>query len=92
MKDDDDGLSDSLYERKSIFREMGFLQFERKRQDSNRKCGKVGGGRSTNRWSDCGCDSCLSWVNNQGDYKLHFVVKESLTGIFTTSFLVCCYL
>nr|AFK37610.1 unknown [Lotus japonicus] len=67
-----DGESDSLYERKSIFREMGFLQFGRKQEDSNRKCGEI---RPLNRWSDCGCESCLSWVNG-GDYKLHFVVKE----------------
>ncbi|CAL0323375.1 unnamed protein product [Lupinus luteus] len=71
--DEDDGVSDSLYKRKSIFREMGFLQFERKRQSLNRKCSE----RPMNLWSDCGCDSCLSWVN-EGDYKLHFVVKEPL--------------
>lgn len=33
-----------------------------------------------NRWSDCGCDSCLSWVNDGSEYKLHFVVKEPLLG------------
>ncbi|KAL3026668.1 hypothetical protein AAZX31_03G006600 [Glycine max] len=74
---DDDGLSDSLYERKNTFREMGFLQFGRKCEDSNSKHGG-GGARSVNRWSDCGCDSCLSWVNEGSDYKLHFVVKEPL--------------
>lgn len=72
-----DGESDSLYERKSIFREMGFLQFGRKQEDSNRKCGEI---RPLNRWSDCGCESCLSWVNG-GDYKLHFVVKEPVMGM-----------
>lgn len=76
---DDDGLSDSLYERKNTFREMGFLQFGRKCEDSNSKHGG-GGARSVNRWSDCGCDSCLSWVNEGSDYKLHFVVKEPLLG------------
>jgi len=74
-----DGLSDSLYERKNIFRQMGFLQYERKREDSSRKFDK-GGGMSVNRWSDCGCESCLSWVNDGSDYKLHFVVKEPLLG------------
>ncbi|RDX75383.1 putative lysophospholipase BODYGUARD 4, partial [Mucuna pruriens] len=73
----DDGISDSLYERKNSFREMRFLQFGRKRQDSNRKHGR-GARRSVNRWSDCGCESCLSWVNDGSDYKLHFVVKEPL--------------
>ncbi|XP_061372522.1 probable lysophospholipase BODYGUARD 4 isoform X2 [Gastrolobium bilobum] len=76
--DEDDGLSDSLYERKSIFRELGFLLLGRKRENSNRKCSK-GFGRSVNRWSDCGCESCLSWVND-GDYKLHFVMRERLIG------------
>ncbi|KAI9093694.1 hypothetical protein K1719_027143 [Acacia pycnantha] len=30
---------------------------------------------SVNSWSDCGCESCLSWVSD-GDHKLHFVVNE----------------
>jgi hypothetical protein len=78
MNDEDDCLSDSLYERKSLFREMGLLQFGRKREDSNGKCG---GSRKVNCWSDCGCESCLSWVNGSDDYKLHFVVKEPLLGM-----------
>ncbi|KAL2320535.1 hypothetical protein Fmac_029504 [Flemingia macrophylla] len=73
----DDGLSDSLYERNNTFREMGFVRFERKKEDSNRKHGGVGG-RSLNRWSDCGCESCLSWAHHGSHYKLHFVVKEPL--------------
>lgn len=77
MNDEDDGVSESLYERKNMFREIGLLQFGRKREeeDSNGKCG----GRIVKSWSDCGCESCLSWVNGGGDdYKLHFVVKEPL--------------
>lgn len=79
---DDDGLSDSLYERKNTFREMGFLHFGRKREDSKRKHGRgAGGAGSVNRWSDWGCESCLSWVNDGSDYnKLHFVEKEPLLG------------
>ncbi|XP_022633480.1 probable lysophospholipase BODYGUARD 5 isoform X2 [Vigna radiata var. radiata] len=73
----DDDMSDSLYERRNIFREMGFLRYERKREDSNTNFDK-GSARSVNRWSDCGCDSCLSWVNDGSEYKLHFVVKEPL--------------
>ncbi|KAG2405427.1 lysophospholipase BODYGUARD 4 [Vigna angularis] len=73
----DDDISDSLYERRNIFREMGFLRYERKREDSTTNFVK-GSARSVNRWSDCGCDSCLSWVNDGSDYKLHFVVKEPL--------------
>ncbi|CAJ1918899.1 unnamed protein product [Sphenostylis stenocarpa] len=73
----DDGLSDSLFERKNTFREMGFFQYERKREDSNTNFNKDGG-MSVNSWSDCGCESCLSWVNDGSDFKLHFVVKEPL--------------
>jgi len=76
----DDGVSDSLYERKNMFRGIGLLQFGRKKEeeDSNGECG----GRIVKSWSDCGCESCLSWVNGGGgdDYKLHFVVKEPLIG------------
>ncbi|KAL5059030.1 hypothetical protein RYX36_030634 [Vicia faba] len=75
MKDEDDGLSDSLYQRKNVFREMGLLQFGRKKEYSNGKCG----GMKVSSWSDCGCESCLSWMNgDDDDYKLHFVVKEPL--------------
>ncbi|XP_028766862.1 probable lysophospholipase BODYGUARD 4 [Neltuma alba] len=74
-KDDQDGeLSDTLYRRQNLFREMGFLRIERKLKDSETKCSE--GRWSMNRWSDCGCESCLSWVSD-GDHKLHFVVNES---------------
>lgn len=68
--------------RKNTFREMGFLHFGRKREDSKRKHGRgAGGAGSVNRWSDWGCESCLSWVNDGSDYnKLHFVEKEPLLG------------
>jgi hypothetical protein len=85
VKDDEnDGISDSLYLRKSIFREMGFLQFGRKMESSNRKCCA----RSMTRWSDCGCDSCLSWAKSDDDYKLHFVVKKPLMSRFDSIYLV----
>jgi hypothetical protein len=32
-----------------------------------------------NRWSDCGCESCVSWMNN-GDEKLHVIVREPSKG------------
>lgn len=86
MSNEDDGESDSLYERKSMFRKMGFLQFGRKQEDSNGKSGNKGGGRpALNSWSDCGCESCLSWVNG-GDYNLHFVVREPLMGMVIALF------
>ncbi|XVF56780.1 hypothetical protein PTKIN_Ptkin06aG0147600 [Pterospermum kingtungense] len=31
---------------------------------------------TVNRWSDCGCESCVSWMKKGNDQKLHFVVRE----------------
>lgn len=71
----DDGkseVSETLYGRKNFFREMRFLGFPRKWENSK----KIGvGGVVANRWSDCGCESCVSWMKND-DQKLHVVVRE----------------
>ncbi|KAL1064187.1 hypothetical protein V6Z11_D13G195100, partial [Gossypium hirsutum] len=40
----------------------------KKRDDGNR-------GEVVNRWSDCGCDSCVSWMK-KSNQTLHVVVKE----------------
>ncbi|CAL9024499.1 unnamed protein product [Prunus brigantina] len=66
-------LSETLYQRKNAFREMGFLGFAKKSR-------KIGGSAVVNRWSDCGCESCLSWMNDC-DQKLHFVVREPSQAI-----------
>ncbi|KAI3693682.1 hypothetical protein L1987_76631 [Smallanthus sonchifolius] len=62
------GISDTLFGRKNVFREMGFLGNTPRKSTSN-DLGKT-------RWSDCGCESCVSWMNNGGDQKLHVVVKN----------------
>ncbi|KAJ7976460.1 Alpha/beta hydrolase fold [Quillaja saponaria] len=67
-------LSETLYGRKNIFREMGFLKFPRKWENSQKRC--CGGEKMVNRWSDCGCNSCVSWVKSNGDHRLHLIVKE----------------
>ncbi|KAK0599265.1 hypothetical protein LWI29_003733 [Acer saccharum] len=66
-------LSETLYGRKNVFRKMGFLGFARKYEE----CKKTSGGqlKNMNRWSDCVCESCVSWTMND-DNKLHVVVKE----------------
>ncbi|XP_059428065.1 probable lysophospholipase BODYGUARD 4 isoform X2 [Corylus avellana] len=64
-------MSETLYARKNVFREMGFLGFPRKRKDSKKR----GGGVEVNRWSECGCESCVSWMK-KGDQKLHVIVRE----------------
>lgn len=73
------GISTTLFGRKNVFREMGFVGNSRRKFDEDvvkTKSGELG----KSRWSDCGCDSCVSWMNNGGDQKLHVVVKDSSKG------------
>ncbi|XP_060177166.1 probable lysophospholipase BODYGUARD 4 [Lycium barbarum] len=60
-------LSKTLYNRRNVFREMGF------RRNVSRK--KV---NENVRWSDCACEKCVSWMSNIGaELKLHVAVKET---------------
>ncbi|KAF7147720.1 hypothetical protein RHSIM_Rhsim03G0046300 [Rhododendron simsii] len=72
-------VSETLYGRKNLFREIGFLGFPRKLEGLQEN----GGGKGVvgSRWSDCGCESCVSWMSN-GDQKLHVVVKEPSKATF----------
>ena len=74
-------VSETLYGRRNVFREMGLLGIPR-------KLGKIGGGVVGNRWSDCGCESCVSWTSN-GDQRLH-VVRESSRGIIKANLICSC--
>ncbi|KAK6151419.1 hypothetical protein DH2020_014054 [Rehmannia glutinosa] len=70
--DGENGLSETLYGRKNVFRDMGLLRISRFWNREGAFCvGKKG-----NRWSDCGCESCVSWMSNGSDFKLHVVVNE----------------
>ncbi|KAL6988127.1 hypothetical protein U1Q18_013874 [Sarracenia purpurea var. burkii] len=69
--------SETLYRRKNVFREMGFLRFLRKFDSGE----KNGGGMVGKRWSDCGCESCVGWMSS-GDQRLHVVVKEQMRATF----------
>ncbi|TYG37201.1 hypothetical protein E1A91_D13G118700v1 [Gossypium mustelinum] len=73
-------LSESLYGRKYMLRNMGFLGFARKwriyRKKKDDRDGSVNEGLMVNRWSDCGCQSCVSWMKKEYDQKLHVVVKN----------------
>lgn len=71
-------VSETLHGRKNLFREMGFLGFPRKLEGLKENGG--GKGVAESRWSDCGCESCVSWMSN-GDRRLHVVVKEPSKGI-----------
>ncbi|KAF2288142.1 hypothetical protein GH714_004637 [Hevea brasiliensis] len=66
---------------------MRFLGFARKWE--NRKKA-FGGGDGITVWSDCGCESCVSWMKDGGGQNLHVVVKEPSTGDPTTANENCC--
>lgn len=74
--DEESELSETFLGRKNVFREMGFLRIPRMRKDDGKFCAE-----KRNSWSDCGCESCVSWMNNGGNLKLHVVVKEPERGI-----------
>ncbi|KAJ8763199.1 hypothetical protein K2173_025584 [Erythroxylum novogranatense] len=65
-------VSETLYERRNVFREMGFVGFPRKWEDCRKPSG-IKNDVLVNRWSDCGCESCLSWMEDRD--KLHVEVK-----------------
>ncbi|XP_042064678.1 probable lysophospholipase BODYGUARD 4 [Salvia splendens] len=66
-------LSESLHGRKNIVREMlRLLKFP----VFLTKNGTAPASRA-NRWSDCGCESCLSWMNHtQTHSNLHLLLKQ----------------
>ncbi|CAN6993135.1 unnamed protein product [Brassica oleracea var. botrytis] len=74
-------LSATLYGRRNIFRQAGFLRFARQLPEITKKIGIFTFLRSflfparevANRWSDCGCKSCVSWTNTD---KLNVIVKQ----------------
>nr|XP_043607662.1 probable lysophospholipase BODYGUARD 4 [Erigeron canadensis] len=74
------GISDTLFGRKNVFRRMRFHGIKVwKFGEASKKTGSEDFRKT--RWSDCGCESCVSWMNNiGGDLKLHVVVKEPLKG------------
>lgn len=80
-----EGHSESLYGRKNVFKEMGLFVFVGKlgafRKDEGRRSGRGGGNPGgVTRWSDCGCDSCVSWSWDNAVKRrrrvLHAVVRE----------------
>lgn len=83
--EEENELSETLYGRKNLFGQMRFPGNPRR----GKECDKVTSDHQhqlVNRWSDCGCESCVSWMK-AGDQKLHFVVKEPSQGDFNTTFL-----
>ncbi|KAF8041271.1 hypothetical protein BT93_A0014 [Corymbia citriodora subsp. variegata] len=71
--DGESEVSETLYGRRNIFREMGMLRLV-ERWDLSSSARKVVVNHRC-RWSDCGCESCVSWACNSA-LKLHVVVQE----------------
>lgn len=46
---------------------------------------KMNGGSVWNRWSDCGCSSCVDGMEN-GNQKLYVAVREPPRGNFLTTY------
>ncbi|PRQ45823.1 putative dihydrolipoyllysine-residue acetyltransferase [Rosa chinensis] len=72
--EEDHQLSETLYRRKNVFREMGLVGFAKSCQ--NTSAGGVA------RWSDCGCHSCVSWLNDT-HHNLHLVIMQPSSPAIT---------
>ncbi|XP_050207039.1 probable lysophospholipase BODYGUARD 4 [Mercurialis annua] len=67
--------SESLYDRRNIFSKMYLFAILRKWIDSNNNIDHSVGKCVRNRWSDCNCESCISWIKHGSD-KLHVVISQ----------------
>ncbi|KAJ1699167.1 hypothetical protein LUZ63_007679 [Rhynchospora breviuscula] len=70
----DEEISKTLHERENIFRTKFSLDLRR----DDRKV-KGGNGFKHGRWSDCCCESCISW-QEKGEGKLHVVTNVPNQG------------
>ncbi|XWS57918.1 hypothetical protein CRYUN_Cryun09bG0214200 [Craigia yunnanensis] len=87
------GISETLHGREKKLKELiVLLEFVEKLLNKKKGVGSAGYNsrnqknaavhRLGNRWSDCGCDSCISWMKTD-DPKLHVVVKEAASQAIT---------
>ncbi|KAF8680770.1 hypothetical protein HU200_045616 [Digitaria exilis] len=82
-EEEEEGMSDTLYARRSAIRDalLGLVVRRRRRTPAVKW-------RSSPRWSDCACKSCVAWQQGRGE-RLHVVVKEpdpSTKGITLLAF------
>lgn len=64
--------------RKNVFRKIRFVRkYENLKEHEN---GLVG-----NRWSDCGCESCVAWMMN-ADHRLFLAVSQASQGTLLVNF------
>ncbi|KAA0043684.1 monoacylglycerol lipase abhd6-B [Cucumis melo var. makuwa] len=73
--DGENELSETLYGRRNVFRRIALIGFSGRCEDS----GKMNGGSMWNRWSDCGCSSCVDGMEN-GNQKLYVDVRQPAQG------------
>ncbi|KAG1338856.1 putative lysophospholipase BODYGUARD 5 [Cocos nucifera] len=73
---EEEEVSETLYGRKSLFREIGLVCFGGRSSEREEKRGS----RSRSRWSDCGCESCVSSLGKEEE-KLYLMVREPSQGI-----------
>lgn len=63
-----------------MLREIGSVRYAKKPEGLEKSGGGKNGMIVKNRWSDCGCESCVSWMSIS-DKRLHVVVQEPSQGI-----------
>lgn len=77
-KKSDHEVSETLYMRKNVFRRISFVRkYENLKENENVVVG--------NRWSDCGCESCVAWMMN-ADHRLFVAVRETSKGTLLVNF------
>lgn len=77
-KKSENEVSETLHRRKNVFRKMRFVRkYENLKENEN---GVLG-----NRWSDCGCESCVAWMMNV-DQRLFVAVSEASQGTLLVNF------
>lgn len=73
--EEDDGVSDTLYVRRSACRDALLRLLGPVVWGTRRKADALPAKARSPRWSDCCCGKCGAWRSNGGD-RLHFVLQE----------------
>ncbi|XP_023526531.1 probable lysophospholipase BODYGUARD 4 [Cucurbita pepo subsp. pepo] len=73
--DGENELSETLCGRRNVFRRIALVGFSGSCKDSE----KMNNGSAWNRWSDCGCSSCVDGMENRNQ-KLYVAVREPPRG------------
>nr|XP_019706188.1 probable lysophospholipase BODYGUARD 4 [Elaeis guineensis] len=69
---EEEEVSETLYGRKNLFREICLVCIGGRSSEREEKRGS----RSRGRWSDCGCESCVSSQQGKEEEKLYLMVRE----------------